>query len=485
MFVKISLINVTINDASNAVPPLGILSIAAVLREKGFEVQIIDEDPFFSDPLPRLLSFKPALIGLGFYTPAYSRAKQLALTLRQKFPEALLCAGGVHATALPESTLNDLRIDFCVLGEGEHTLLEVCERLGDGLDFTSVPGLFLSSEGRGKFTGPRPLIEDIDSLPLPARDLLDKRRYLMPPGVFRGRPMERTTSIMTVRGCPFKCTYCGSHIMSKGTVRFRSVASIQRELETLKAAWGVKGIFILDESFTVRRERAIEISSLLKKSGLLWAIQTRVDLLDEDLINIFSENGCVEINFGVESGSDRMLGILKKGTTVEQAVKTFGWCKKAGVRTTANFMLGHPLETTEDIEATWGLAKRLAATYTLFHLTVPYPGTELYRQALAEDWLLTKGEFNDAWMHRSGGAAMLKTQMPYAELEKIRASFQNRFFTKNYLSLRNFRWMLYYAFEAMSHPAALVAGLKSAARSKRLDSFLEVFAAELYRRKTG
>lgn len=478
--VRISLIHITVREASNLVPPLGILSLAAVLRENGFEVQVVDDDPFVSDIMSEVASFKPDLIGIGFYTPAYSRARRIALGLRSRYPDSIICAGGVHSTALPDRTLRELGLDFCVVGEGERTLLEVCERIREGSDYSNVPGLFLLRNGLGTYTEARPLMENLDSLPLPARDLVDYRKYLMLPGVFRGRPMRGTTTIMTVRGCPFKCTYCGSHIITKGTVRFRSVESVAREVEALINDFGVKGVFINDESFTLRRERAIEIVGLLRKKGIPWAVQTRVDLIDEDLVEIFRKSGCVEINFGVESGSDRMLKILRKGTTVDQAVRAFRWCKTAGVRTTANFILGHPLETMEDIEASLQLARSLAASYTLFHIAIPYPGTELYIQALAEGWLNDTGDFDDEWMHRSGSSGMLKTVLPSEALASLRASCQNRFFARNYLSLANLSWLGYYGFQAALHPKAVVSAFKVMAGSKRLDSFLEVFAAELH-----
>jgi len=478
--MRISLIHVTVREASNLVPPLGILTLAAVLRERGFEVQVLDEDPLVSDVVSRVSAFNPAVVGMGFYTPAYSRARVLASTFRSRLPAAILCAGGVHTTARPEQTLGELELDFCVVGEGEHTFLEVCERIRDGRGYEDVAGLVFREGDRTVSTGARPLIEDLDSLPMPARDAVDYRRYLKPPGVFRGRPMGDTTTLLTVRGCPFRCTYCGSHIMSRGKVRYRSLDSVVREVESLMHDYGVKGIFIVDESFTLKRERAIDIARFLHSTGIDWAIQTRVDLLDEDLIRELKRTGCREINFGVESGSERILNLLRKGTTVEQAVRTFEWCRKAGVRTTANFMIGHPEETTSDIEATYKLARTLSASYTLFHVTIPYPGTELYRQAMENGWLQQGDDFDDLWMHRSGGTPLLKTKVPHATLKKLRATYQNRFFVRNYVSVNNLPWFWYFGRNAVSHPRSFARAFGSMMKTRRLDTFLEVFAAETY-----
>jgi anaerobic magnesium-protoporphyrin IX monomethyl ester cyclase len=479
--VRVSLVNVLVHEATNLVPPLGVLQLAAILRAHGFEVQVLDEDPLLVDVVGAVARFEPALVGLSFYTPAFGRAKQLAHALRAACPQAVICAGGIHATALPEATGLALGLDFCGIGEGDQTLLEVCERVRDGLGLGDVPGLWVREGETGRFTSPRPLIEDLDALPYPARDAVDFRRYLAPPGVFRGRPMRNSTTLLTVRGCPFPCTYCGSHIMSGRRVRFRSVDAVVGEVEGMVRDLGVRGLFVLDESFTIRRERAAEIAAQLKRLGLVWGIQTRVDLLDEDLLRHFAACGCAEVNFGVESGSDRILDLLRKGTTVEQAVRAFSWCRRAGLRTTANFMMGHPLETRADLEATYRLARRLAATNTFFHRTIPYPGTDLHREALDGGWLTADAAWGESWMHRSGAASTMRTQVPHEELTAKRSAFQNRFFLRNYLQPRSLRWVGYYLLQAALHPGAFARALRSMVRDRRLDRFLEVFAADLNR----
>jgi radical SAM superfamily enzyme YgiQ (UPF0313 family) len=482
--MRVSLIHVVVQEATNLVPPLGVLQLAAVLRARGFDVQVIDEDPLLSDVTARVARFSPRLIGLSFYTPAHSRAKRLALDLRGACPDAYLCAGGVHATALPARTLAELELDFVGIGEADHSLPEACERIRDGGDPSTVAGLFIRDETGGRLTAPRKPVEDLDALPLPARDLVDFQRYLSPPGVFRGRPMRGSTTLMTVRGCPFPCTYCGSTLMSGGRVRFRSVDAVTREVEGLIRDHGVRGLFVLDESFTLRRARAIALASYFQSCGLVWGIQTRVDLLDEELIASFSARGCVEINIGVESGSDRILELMRKGTTVAQAVRAFDWCRKAGVRTTANFMMGHPLETRADIEASARLAARLSATNTFFHLTTPYPGTELHRESTARGWLLAD-EFSDEWMHRSGSARAMVTQVPHDELIAARAALQNRFFLRNYLQAGSLRWVAYYLAQGILHPRAFLRAIGSTLRDRRLDRFLESFAASLARHRSS
>ena len=478
--MKITLINIQICEANNLVPPLGILAVGSVLEKYGFEVQLIDDDIFLTDITPQVLAFNPDLVGISFLTPAYTRAKKTVDTLQPLLPKTRFCAGGFHASLLPEQVLTDLKLDFCVIGEGEATMLEICRRLAAREEITGVPGIcYRGEDGTPVVAPPRTLIEDLDTLPLPATHLLDYETYLRPPGLFRGMAMDRIATLATSRGCPFHCTYCGGRKMFNGRVRFRSVQSIREELAYLTATHRIRGIWVIDECFTLDRERARDIADLIAEYSLVWGMQTRVDLLDESLIRHFKTCGCIEINFGVESGVDRVLGILKKGTTRQAALKTFAWCRDAGMRTTANFMIGTPSESEADMQETFKFSKQLNASYTVFHITTPLPGTELYEHALAAGLMQEPHDFDDAWMHRGSQGPLMTTEVPPERLMKLRAGFQNYFFVRNYLNWRNTCYGIHVLGLLLRSPAILVNACKAYWRHGRLDSLIETMVAQI------
>lgn len=482
--MKTTLINAQICEANNLVPPLGILAVGSILEKKGFKVQLIDEDIFITDIGPRVLEFNPDLVGISFLTPAYPRAKEIVNRLRSLLPNAKFCAGGFHASIFPEQVVKELSLDFCVIGEGEATMLDICQRLAGREDISEVSGIcFMRSDGVPVVNRPRDLISDLDELPLPATHLLDYERYLRPPGLFRGMAMDRIIAIATSRGCPFHCAYCGGRKLFNGRVRFRSVLSMRKELEYLIEKHHIRGIWIIDECFTLDRKRAMEIADLIAECGLVWGMQTRVDLLDESMIRHFKMCGCLEINFGVESGVDRILGILRKGTTRQTAASTFSWCRNAGVRTTANFMIGTPTETEADIYETFEFSKQLNASYTIFHITTPLPGTELYEHALATGLLNEQKEFDDTWVHRASKGPLITTEIPPEKLMKIRATFQNFYFFRNYLHWNNVRYGLLILYKLLHSPSILKKSFQAYMKHRRFDSFVETIVALV--NKTG
>jgi anaerobic magnesium-protoporphyrin IX monomethyl ester cyclase len=473
--LKITLINVQICEANNLVPPLGILAVGSLLEKSGFQVQLIDDDIFLTDISPWVLEFKPDLVGVSFLTPAYTRAKKIVSTLKPLLPDAAFCAGGFHTSIFPEQVVKELSLDFCVIGEGEATMLEICQRLANKEDISGVHGIcFCGDDSVPIVTPPRELIEDLDALPLPATHLLDYETYLRPPGLFRGMAMDRIVAITTSRGCPFHCTYCGGRKMFNGRVRFRSARSIRDELADTHR---IRGIWIIDECFTLDEARAREIADLIAEFGLVWGIQTRVNLLDESMVRHFKKCGCLEINFGVESGVDRILQLLKKGTTRQAAILAFSWCRDAGVRTTANFMIGTPTETEAEIYETFEFSKQLNASYTVFHITTPLPGPELYDHALATGLMEEPHEFDDAFLHRASKGPLMTTEIPPERLMEIRASFQNYYFLRNYLNWQNVRFGMHFLFVLLQSPAILTQSFGAFRRYGRLDSFIETMVA--------
>lgn len=476
--MRISLINVQICEANNLVPPLGILATGSVLEKHGFEVQLIDDDIFYTDITPRILAFNPDIVGISFLTPAYSRAKRIVSSLRPQLPAAKFCAGGFHASVMPTQVVKSLSLDFCIIGEGEVTMLEICELLSKQEDISGVSGIcYMGTDFVPVITPPRRLMEKLDELPLPATHLLDYEAYLRPPGLFRGMAMDRIATIATSRGCPFPCTYCGGRKLFQGSVRFRSVMSLRHELDYLVATHDIRGIWIIDECFTLDRERAHAIADLIAEYRLVWGMQTRVDLLDESMIRHFKKCGCMEINFGIESGVDRILALLKKGTTRHAAEQAFSWCHDYRMRTTANFMIGSPTETEEEIYETFRFAKSLKASYTVFHITTPLPGTELYEEALLTGRMQEPEEFDDSWVHRGSKGPLMSIEVPPERIMKLRAQFQNYFFIRNNITLRNLRYGISLISDLFRSPGIIIQSFKAFRQHGRIDSFVETMIA--------
>jgi len=228
-------------------------------------------------------------------------------------------------------------------------------------------------------TQPRPLESNLDSLPQPARNLIDNSRYWSV--LAKRRPI---TTAMTSRGCPMKCIFCDRPHLGK-TFRSRSARSVVDEMQDC-ASRGIREIFLYDDTFTIGRRRIFEIRDEIKRRSLElhWDVRARADTLDDEVVKAMKEAGVTRIHIGVESGSPRILRIMKKGITTEQAHNAFELCRRFRITSLAYFMLGNPTETSNDIDMTMQFIRRCAADYAHISITTPFPGTELYCMGLAQ-----------------------------------------------------------------------------------------------------
>ncbi len=476
--MRVVLANVQFHEGNNMFPPLGVLYVAGALREAGHRVAVFDGDPLLeTDMADRIAAFGPEVIGLSFLTMTISRARALLEQLRELLPDAVMMLGGPHVTAEPARSLRDFGADVIVVGEGERTAVEVLDRIASGSSLHGIPGTW-TEEGQGP---PRAVIEDLDTLSLPARDLCDFERYLSPPGLIRGWASARHASMLASRGCPYRCTFCASHLQLGRRFRLRSVASVMAELDRLVDRYAIQGMYWVDDIFTGDRAWVRELCEALvqRPYQLEWGCQSRVTGIDRPTLRAMKAAGCVQVDFGVESGSQKVLNRMKKGTRPDIIERTFAMVHEEGLRTGASFIFGSPGEDAEDAQQTIELARRLQSDWTVFFFSTPYPGTELWGQVRETDFFELFPDYGEAWNNRQRQTPFTMTDLSPEQLAAFRKIAQNESFRRNYLHRRNLGYAARLAGVALREPRLIGQALSVALRGGRLDDAVEAwFAAD-------
>lgn len=379
--------------------PLNIAYLAAYLREYGFDPEIWDfEVERFTDALfvERLTTVKPQVVGFSCFTPTILSGHHLAGLVKKNSPRTITVVGGVHASALPKRTLEEFKnFDYVVVGEGEETLLEFCQKAKDKQNIDGIKGL-ISRENTG--FEPRSPISDLDKLPPPARELLKMDLYKGAANKGFSRGCLNIAEIFTARGCPYECIFCASHLTMNRKVRFRSIGNICAEISDCIEKYKINHITFLDDTFTLNHQRVRELCRYLKKNNLTWnATGTRVNTVDKELLEEMAKSGCIGLAFGVESGSQRVLNLIKKGIDLRQVRDAFKWAREAGIPSIeADFIIGsHPDETEEDLNLTKKLIRELRPDILSVAYIVPYPGTEANRIMKERNLLSKEEDWND------------------------------------------------------------------------------------------
>ena len=367
------------SEQSWAVAGIGPSFIAAYLRQHGHQVEFlrVPTDHDFDSIERKVRKASPDLIGMSLTTRQWLPGRALACRLRDRVDVPII-AGGLHPSFSPEDVLDCPGLDYVCLGEGEVAMLELLRALESGKPVAGIPNIWSKGHPRPKL---RPPFEPIDSLPFMARDMLDE--------------YEGVIHMATQRGCPFPCTYCAAGMIAKlygdsGEYgRRRSVANVLEELSFIRDTGKLYYVIFLDDTFTIYRRWVKEFCDEYGKNFKVpFSLHARVETVTEEMINSLAAAGCHQITYGVESGSERIRRkVMKRGVDNQRFHDVFEWTRKAGIHVTANYMLGLPGETRDDLQQTLDLAEALDITDFGYFVFYPFPGTPLFGECVSKGYL--------------------------------------------------------------------------------------------------
>ena len=339
-------------------PPLGLLYLATWLNNHGYRAQIADLSSVsperWADTIP------PAdIYGFSTYTTTYHRTQRILQIVKSVNPRAWTVAGGPHASALPESVARDF--DFVIVGEGEKAILHLVQGLESR---KSLPSILCE-----------PPVTNLDALPFPDYSLVDVPSYRR---VVDG---GHSLSILSSRGCPYRCVFCNSIVMGgHHRVRFRSAANVVEEICLLKAKWGITSFRFQDDIFTLNLPRLREITVMLRDEGITYRCFGRLDRCKQETADLLYEGGCRHIAFGMESGSPVILERMQKGQTVDDIRQGIANAKASGLIVRVYLIVGFPGETWETVQDTVDLMLECTPDEFVVYPLIPYPGTLLYQR---------------------------------------------------------------------------------------------------------
>ncbi len=378
--------------SASATVPVGLLYLHAWLTHENIACKIVDiktgrpgiaatrkqMDAVARKIIEQVKILRPRYIGLPCYTPEFWDVISLCRTIKKNH-DCPIIIGGLHVSIKPEDFFFEgSPVDIAVAGDGQYPLVEIIRRLDAGQGLGGVEGVVMRSKEGGLLVQGSSSFNDWDTLPNPDYSQLDMNYYAKPHmGIIRNLIVSGI-HIFTTIGCPFSCTFCANR---NRKVKYRPISKVLDEIEGLRDKYNIDSFYILDDTFMIKKPRVVEFVEGLKsrKIDLIWAMETRVNILDEEMARLISGANCIQVDFGVESGSDEALRRMKKGITEDQIVKCFDLCRKYNLRTYANFMFNTPGETAEDAKKTLQMMGRIRPTRVAICLTVPFPGTAIYR----------------------------------------------------------------------------------------------------------
>ena len=372
-------------------PSLGIGYMAAVLEKNGYDVDVLDASALeltYDEIGEEILKRNPDIVSISALTPTIGVALDSADKIKEVKPDTIVVLGGYHPTFEYESVLEEPSVDVVVRGEGEYTFLDLVRTVENGGDLADVQGLAFHDENNFSLvvTPDRPIIEDLDELPFPAFHLFPMEKY---------RILNITTNVATIittRGCPMQCSFCSSAALHGHHLRRRSPENVCDEIEVRLNEQNIDTIAFMDDTFTLNKKFVRDFCAEIKRRNLKfwWGCTSRVDTLDEELLQLMKDSGCITIFIGVESADQQMLEKMNKNITVSKTESAFRLARKVGIRTIASCVIGMPEDTKESMKKTIDFVKSLNPNYALYSLATPYPGTRFYNETFKKNLIQIK-----------------------------------------------------------------------------------------------
>lgn len=400
----------------NPLPPMGLGYLASTLAPLGLEIKIIDclvrgwdREEEVSDKLVRIglsdeaiteaiIDFNPDLIGLNCqFSRQFSIYHNLLSLIKKINHEIITVCGGAHVTVCPKEVLADDNCDFIIIGEGELSFKKFVQGLQANEEVTTVDGLGWKKNGELHINEKKEWITDLDSIPFPAYHLMNLELYFGLSSSHGIRHKKRFSPIITSRGCPSKCTFCSAHRVWGNLHRKRSVDNVLEEMRLLKNTYGIEELMFEDDNVTADPKRAKELFSRMieENFGFIWDTPNGVGAwtLTNETLELMKESGCVQINFPVESGSQKVLKeIVRKPLNLQKVKQLIAHCNKIGLDYGMFLVIGMPGETIADIWQSFKFAAECGCYNPHISIATPYPGTKLFDKCLEEQ--LFSREFN-------------------------------------------------------------------------------------------
>lgn len=407
------LIRTTPEDTAEVLPPLGLGYLASYLEMQGHSVRIWDGfvEPYHPKDLYEIVE-KYDLLGIQVMTTFAHQSYEFAETLKSRFQDKPIVLGGTHVSALPQEAIKNPFVDYVVAGEGEVTLAELCGALEQGKNIENIWGVYSrSTNGTVRFGGPREMSK-VDSMPFPARHLFNWDKYSVADGSDGMR-----MAILTSRGCPYSCAFCSSSKLWQ-RARFHSAEYITREIKSLTTEYGVRAFDIWDDLFTINKRRLRKLVSLMEKERLLgettFTCMARVNTLDEEVCSLLRDLGVTSLNFGFESGNQRILNMLKGGVAVEDNKKAIQLARESGFQVYGSLILGSPTETIEEMRDTINFidyAKENGVDSLWAFVMTPFPGTEMWEIAKKRGKVSDDMGWSTLHLHNSDDPLLVDDEM--------------------------------------------------------------------------
>ncbi len=384
--------------SGNCTPCLALLILSALARKSGYSVAVIDaaaEGLGQEESFQRLKAYNPKSVGFSTTTLTTFPAHRFAQLIKDEWPDTVVVLGGPHATAFPEGTLEECpSFDMAAIHEGENTILQILEMVENGnRNFHNIHGIAYRDSHTNTIqkTPPGPMFQDMDSLPFPAWDLLPGFPDKYTPGYFKVKKMP-STSFVSSRGCPFECSFCDTSVFGQ-KIRTHSAEYMADLFEHLNKKFGIWDVTFEDDTFMVYRKNVERFCHLLLERNLKmsWACNSRVNLAKPDLLSLMKRAGCWHISYGIESGSQEILDHESKKVTLDEIETGIKNTAKTGIAAKGFFIVGHPRETQESLQATYELTQKLPFADISVTCMTPFPGSPLSKYA--HDF----GQFENDW----------------------------------------------------------------------------------------